>query len=261
MEELTSLGGTAVSHLFWLGLRVAEATQRDGGDDGDGGSDGGTWALGVAKVAPEALSTALAAHQLNSGEPGRLALVVRNGPAASVVSGQPTDLAAFAAWLRVEAEREGELKGACVRALPVKAPFHHAALLGEVPRAVSLDVERRALPTLRAFQLRTPLVSCVDGGDLRGSGAGAGGDLMQQVVEGVCVRPVDWPTALASLLQLAPRGGGAGVDFGPGGGCGALQLARHAASSQLEAVGIEACYFSQILEPGPLPGSWLRWSA
>jgi hypothetical protein len=119
-------------------------------------------------------------------------------------------------------------------------------------------------------------------------------DLLQQVAREICEQPVDWERALDVLTQGWCAGGqeAAGgdevclIDFGPGGGSGALNLVRHipaadlgqsasaappqsqAGTGSLLAPGrassggtrIDACYFTQLWVDGPLPESWLAWS-
>ena len=91
--------------------------------------------------------------------------------------------------------------------------------------------------------------------------------MLRLLVEDVCENPVDWPRALACLCRYdssaGPAGGseGAGggsggslekggaqrhdclVDFGPGGGCGALQMTRHA---RKHLAPVDNCYFSEV---------------
>ena len=136
------------------------------------------------------------------------------------------------------------------------------------------------------------LAVCSDGADL--SRAPPERDLLQQVAREICEQPVDWERALDALTQEWCAGGqeAAGgddaclIDFGPGGGSGALNLVRHipaadparsvsAAPPQSHAVTgsllapgrassggkrIDACYFTQLWVDGPLPESWLAWS-
>ena len=216
----------------------------------------------------------------------RLALVLRNGPLASVVTGLPGALSQFEEWLHNRAAREASngatepgqltLHGLRSRRLPIAAPFHHPSLLSGVPALVAADTA--TLPKLRVASLRLPLISCADGSDLRTAPPET--DLLQQVAIDVCTRPIDWPRAHAALLQA-----GVGrarqalrqappapldpvvVDFGPGGGCGCLQLVHHVSVANVLDQEAEnappACYFSQLpsLEPGPLPASWLRFTA
>ena len=49
------------------------------------------------------------------------------------------------------------------------------------------------------------------------------------------------------------------IDFGPGGGAGVLSMTRHA--RKCLALSLHTLYFSELFEPGPLPQSWIRWSA
>jgi len=92
-------------------------------------------------------------------------------------------------------------------------------------------------------------------------------DVLQLLVEDVCDKPVDWPRALSRLCAFsssaAPAAasegaGGVGggslerggvrrpeclVDFGPGGGCGALRMTRHALK---QLAPVDNCYFSEV---------------
>ena len=299
-EDLCEMGGAAISHVFWLGVRIAEAVteavdeevrragveagaEADGGgvdvtDSASGGGDvegGCLWALGIVKVTPEAVEAAIADHPLREpAEGGRLALVLRNGPLASVVTGLPGALSQFEEWLNNRAAREASngaiepgqltLQGLRSRRLPIAAPFHHPSLLSGVPSLVAADTA--TLPKLCVASLRVPLISCADGCDMRTAPPET--DLLQQVAIDVCTRPIDWPRAHAALLQAGVgQASQAVVDFGPGGGCGCLQLVHHVSIANVHDQAAEnappACYFSQLpsFEPGPLPASWLRFTA
>jgi malonyl CoA-acyl carrier protein transacylase len=98
LEELGELAVAGAAHLFWLGLRIAEATAavrpppvREQGvsTSAAAAARSGSWSLGVAKVAPAAVQQCLERHPLNVQQPGRLSVVVNNGPAACVVAGDP----------------------------------------------------------------------------------------------------------------------------------------------------------------------------
>jgi malonyl CoA-acyl carrier protein transacylase len=96
LEELRELAVAGAAHLFWLGLRIAEATaaarpppEREQGVSTSAAARSGSWSLGVAKVAPAAVEACLERHPLNVLQPGRLSVVVNNGPAACVVAGDP----------------------------------------------------------------------------------------------------------------------------------------------------------------------------
>ena len=97
MEELGELAVAGAAHIFWLGLRIAEATaaarpppeREQGVSTSSAAVRSGSWSLGVAKVAPAAVQQCLERHPLNVQQAGRLSVVVNNGPAACVVAGDP----------------------------------------------------------------------------------------------------------------------------------------------------------------------------
>ena len=266
LAELMALGGIVIAHVFWLGVRIAEAVA----------GRGGSWALGVAKIRPDQCEGALAAYlreqQQGPSTPATAdslavqpRLVLRNGPLASVVAGEPTELVAFDRWLQRHAASDEALRGLRTRLLPVPAPFHHDGLLASVPALVAADVASRQLPTLCASRLRVPVYSCADG--MLISAACGELDLLHQLVVQVCHRYIDWVAPLRTLAQHEAQTQSAAdddfmmVDFGPGGGSGCLQLTSHALAAASCTRAPRLCYFSQLFEPGTLPDSWLRWTA
>ena len=86
----------------------------------------------------------------------------------------------------------------------------------------------------------------------------------------LCCWRVDWRAAVQSLGRLTSstldsQGPGKPlglVDFGPGGGCGAMQLTSHAAGELgTPEAELRLDYFTQLYRPGRLPQSWLDWTA
>ena len=186
VEELMLLSEACAARLFWLALRISQATSSftsvAGGDLGRGRGRGlragatqwgessrgssdesnqpglGPWSLGVAKVEPAAVEAALLHYPYNVGAGSELRVVIRNGPRACVVAGAPRAVARFEEWLREEATRNAALRGAAVRDWGSTAAFHHAGLLAGVADRVEQDTG--LMRTIRAGQLRRSLVNC-----------------------------------------------------------------------------------------------------
>ena len=174
VEELMLLSEACAARLFWLALRISQATSSfssvAGGDLGRGRGLGagasdesnppghGSWSLGVAKVEPAAVAAALLHYPYNAGAGSELRVVIRNGPRACVVAGAPRAVARFEEWLREEATRNVALRGAAVRDWGSTAAFHHAGLLAGVADRVEQDTGM--MRTIRAGQLRRSLVNC-----------------------------------------------------------------------------------------------------
>lgn len=246
--EFTRWAEAAAAHLFWLGLRIAEAVAVGAGL-GAPTCFKGPWSLGVAKVCTDALEQALLKFPANLERSGSQAvrIVIRNGPQACVVAGDPSAMGALEPWLRECSKVNESLRGFCLRDWGSTAPFHHADLLAGVARKALRDTE--SLPKLRTKHLRLPLISCHDGTDLGRCHDEL--DVFQQLIWDICENPVDWPRALSSLCAKRCREGGEVgdgadaclVDFGPGGGCGALQMTRHA---RKHLTPIDTFYFSEV---------------
>ncbi|PVV05312.1 hypothetical protein BB560_000171 [Smittium megazygosporum] len=137
-----------------------------------------------------------------------------NGPKIHVLSGPPQSLYGLNLMLRKIKEPEGldqnrtpfskrKLRFS-TRFLPITLPFH-SKYLHEVPALVFDDLKRLGY-SFDGSEIQVPVFSTKDGQDLRASK-----NITHELVELICLCPVNWPLATSAegITHM--------IDFGPGG--------------------------------------------
>eukprot|EP00966_Prymnesium_polylepis_P124886 2888488-Prymnesium_polylepis.1 len=107
--------------------------------------------------------------------------------------------------------------------IPVRAPFHCAEWLAPVCDRCLASAGR----AIGSRELVRPLWSCVDGMPLHTADV----DLQAYLIRALAVEPVDWPRALRAVHAAAQQPVML-VDFGPGGGSGAMRVSAVIAAEQ-----------------------------
>ena len=251
--------------LLQLGVAIAEAVRLRHGD-AEASTEGlaaTSFALAVLKI-PVAEVSRLAASFYDVQPPCRrsksgsgedhVEVAGINGAEACLVTASPARLSAFEAYLDAWAHGHGHKM--TTKRLPVGAPFHNANWL----RGAADECMRRNVcePPLWTTQLTIPVWSCIDGTRLSAATLPPL-ELQSHLIRSLTLEPVHWPQTLSALARALPAA--RLVDFGPGGGAGALRVSAVVAR-ELEGLESLACvYFTQTdgVHGGPLPGSWLSW--
>ncbi|PVU94326.1 hypothetical protein BB561_002640 [Smittium simulii] len=168
----------------------------------------------VASLEREQVEKHLEATNKHLPEDRKISISLINGPRIHVLSGPPQSLYGMNLMLRKIKEPAGldqnrvpfsqrKLRFS-TRFLPITLPFH-SKYLHEVPDLVINDLHKLNY-SFETKNIQVSVFSTDNGSDLRQSA-----NLTRELVELICLRPVDWPTA-TSTKDITHM-----VDFGPGG--------------------------------------------
>ncbi|OMJ21424.1 Fatty acid synthase subunit alpha [Smittium culicis] len=168
----------------------------------------------VSNLDKKSIEAHVEATNMHLPEDRKIYISLVNGPKANVISGPPQSLYGLNLMLRKIKEPEGldqnrvphserKLKFS-TRFLPITLPFH-SKYLSNVPELVLKDLARLNA-SFDSSDIKVPVISTKDGSDLRHST-----DLARDLVELICLVPVDWPVASSA------EGVTHMIDFGPGG--------------------------------------------
>ncbi|MEQ9366514.1 MAG: hypothetical protein RIF32_19895 [Leptospirales bacterium] len=157
---------------------------------------------------------AWAAQKPGSGETSRsdakagVAIALVNSPTVNVLAGHPVDLCRFRRlYLREFTRFDYDWEY-----LAVSAPFHSGPHLREISRTFARDPAYTSL-RYHSRDIRVPLVSFVDGKDMRG-----GSSLVDDLTEILFHGRLDWYQTLHSIYKnfVSPPASIHVLDFGPG---------------------------------------------
>ena len=99
--------------------------------------------------------------------------------------------------------------------------YHNRAALSDVSNGVLEDVKKGGFRFPSTEHLVGPIFNTIDGSRIDNDGSGAGGDLLESILQLIFLEPADWMTVQESVLAFAKSSVAAASfvqiqNFGPG---------------------------------------------